>query len=426
MLDAQDVINIKCKFVHSTIAYIKKLKYFLNTCDSVQDDLVYLMMLDIPNSCMDADISCFLENVSNSVIAPNGNITTSTCTGQTTINLGFAVNSNIYTAEKIAENELYGNPSITLVDNSINQVIKIKSRIYKNGKVVSSKTAAFDGTKYGVNVFLDKPVVNATAYISSIRLYFKDVNNNIYKKDIDTNPLTTPYLTGVNTVLASDLYFNTPGSSVWNYYIQVLENAVNTELGSAAISGEGVYYSSGERKLTTWIKHNPVGAWAGLEPSDIKIVYFNGNTFETILNSNIDYKYINGTWTNNVHTVSTGCGNFVTTFTNSSNSPSNYGSAVFNFNKITGTFGGNVIYTWISGDDFTISGTSNCLSFLANADIITTGTISSVEWKNAANTILSTTNILETNVAGTYTFTVTLTNGCVTSSTINLNFGMPS
>lgn len=62
--------------------------------------------------------------------------------------------------------------------------------------------------------------------------------------------------------------------------------------------------------------------------------------------------------------------------------------------------------------------TENCTPTTLSATYTTTGTVSGVSWTDPSAVEISTTSVATVDDPGTYTFTVTLENGCVISETI--------
>lgn len=424
MLDAQDVINIKCKFVHEVITYFTKSKYYINTCaDTSIEYLLNLMMIDIPNTCTDAQLQCILDEAAVNLSAPSGNIVTYTCDGQISLNLSSTRVVANYTASLSSPSNVNLTfPELKLTDNTLDFPVTVNSVIREDGLPKSTNTSTYTHIRFGTTVKIPKPITPSAAYISLITI--KAVNGvNLFSIGVDTSP-TSPYLNGpVHTISPSLLYFNaaTPGN-LWDTYIKVLENAAETFMGEAnLILGTGYVLPDGSRELVTYIKNNPT-KWLGFDKSSLLITYFDGVKFINVGDSTISSTLVSPAWTNATHNYSGKCGTVTTTISGSLNLDIN--QSLSKFNKIYAVDGGNTIYT--TKPSFVLSGSTSCSSYTAIADVVTSGTISTTVWRDSSNNIVSNTKTLVTPTTGNYTFTVTLTNGCSASDTINLNSGLPT
>jgi hypothetical protein len=172
--------------------------------------------------------------------------------------------------------------------------------------------------------------------------------------------------------------------------------------------------------LDIWsnIKHNPSTYWAGINPDQGSLTWVNqaGATVNTLYSprsSNLK-ALVNtfGASMYDVNSFTTTCGSFSTTLSY---------APFWNVNEATS----NLDKLEVDSLNAVNTGTLTYSPFSCNQTLLTgvpttSGTISSVEWRNPANTVISTSNTVIVNTPGVYSFKVTTTSGCTLTQTLTV------
>lgn len=413
------------KFVQDVVKYFKNKKYISELCQcSVNDSFFNMLSAQTVNSCDNYELECKLAKLANEydyslddISIPCNQqlaITIANPTTSTTNSLSLknSIDNSAYPVFTLTENSTRQNASINLVKNT-NGVLTstvINGGCY-SGTCDSTLQASASFTVTDYSTFLED-----SSYITELTLYETDATGQFINLPIKFNvdPATSPYYsgTGLTNLTESDVTFS---NSNWEANMKTLiDNICIFRYGSAA------HHSIAFTKLTIdgefkriaaiqTIHHKPSSNLLGFNKlfANIKVyneilgTYINLSDTGTISTTPDRFYYTS--------TVSTACGNLTPTIANQNVKMKISGSSNFYNLVLTSNIGDTALV--LSG---TTSNSCNTNKLTASYN---TSSVSSVNWKNPANTIISTTNTCDIGANGVYTFTATLTNGCVITKT---------
>ena len=413
------------KFVQDVVKYCKNKKYISEVCPcNLYDSFFNMLSAQTVNSCDNYELECKLTNLANGYdysvddvnIPCNQQLTVTITNPTTSTNNSLVLKNNIdgsaYPVFTLTENSTRQNASINLVKNT-NGVL---TNTVINGGCYSGTcdpalqaSASFTVTDYSASLSED-------SYVAQLTLYETDNTGQLINQplNLNVNPATSPYYSGVGltNLTLSDVTFS---NSNWEANMKTLiDNICIYRYGSAAhhsIAFTKILVNGEFERIAAiqTIHHKPSSNVIGFNKLTATIKVYNPTTdsYTNLSNTGTisttpDRFYYNST-------VATACGNLTPTIANQNVKMKVSGSSNFYNLVLTSTIGDTALA--LSGTVINLCST-NKLTASYNASFV-----SSVSWKNPANTIISTTNTCDIGANGVYTFTATLTNGCVITKT---------
>lgn len=430
MIAPADVLKIQCKFVKDLATYFNAKKYFI---DGTNDNILctYLQLLQAENeACIDDEDACTLRELARKFKdAACEQVDEFTCEEQLPITL--KVNDS-YSCNYMAA--LYNSTGISplmefsLENNSDEITGVISSKLtsscnttpeveeFTNQQSYSDRPKA--STRLGVGGTFGG-ALTGVSIIKTLRVYETDEFGILIPTaiDLDLDPNTSIYygpsvsFPDLVTVTPSDLQAGSAPAVYEEAFENLMDNVSRVRYGDPGFhrlrgtttnAGNYLYVASAP-------VHNPTGYLFGINRADAYIVVdtITGDRTTTNVGFLTPSSVINGTAS---YVLS--CGTVTLTIPITSiNTPMDYAQTTFNKIVLSSNF---------SADS--IPFTANALTCAAKELLATYNTtnVSSVAWTNSDDEELSTTDTVTVSLAGVYTFTATMTNGCVVSQTITI------
>jgi len=430
MIAPADVLKIKCKFVKDAATYFNAKKYFIDG-NNTAILCTYLQLLQAEDeACVDDEVACTLRETARLFKdAACTSVDEYTCEEQLPITLAV---SDSYSCNYVAAlyNSTGASPlmEFSLTNNSETVTGTITSKltsscnttpetdVFTNQQSYADRPKA--STRLGVGGTFSG-AVTGTSIIKVLRVYETDEFGILQPTpiDLDLDPTTSIYygpsvsFPDLVTVTPSDVQAGSAPAVFLEAFENLMDNVSRVRYG---VTGKhrlrGVSTNGGNYiYVDSAPVHNPSGYLFGINRSDayIKVDTISGDRTATNIGFLSPSSVINGTAN---YVLS--CGTVTLTVpTTSISTPIDY--AQTSFNKIT-------LSSNFSSDS--IPFTANALTCAAKELTATYDTtkVSSVEWTNSDDDVLSTTSTVTVSLAGVYTFTATMPNGCVISETITI------
>ena len=428
MLQTADVLNLKCKFVSSVIESINSAKSVLRqNLNKVISDYSDFMLSFYLKDCLTYDHECKLLDQRFSSL-PDCSTTVTPCGDQDTL----VLTSNSYPCIVFFQTKnLYDTsryPTLSLISNSILQTaqIGVTTPILSNSCNALVTNYVVDAgcqtgtcsdtflTKVGINSFLQNVASLPDSYVTTMRLYTTDATGaNPIPLNVDLRPSNLSTWTacgGCLPITASDLEFDSGNFEF--AFDNLLENVSRTLYGAnySSFVIQSIPAFNGFR-IASDVKHNPSSRYIGINKSDYNITYYNSllSSEVSVTDTTISQQ---ATYFDEDITISTPCGDVDRTISS--------GTTGFTFplNSTTTNFNFIGLASPNSTTPFIQQGYVQCANILLTATF--TNTAASMEWKNEADEVLSTTYTIVVTEEGVYTFTLTTDKGCVFTKTITV------
>ena len=429
MIAPADVLKLKCRFIQEAYAYFYGAQYFLDGQICIVKDAYLDALNAIQSNCLSDDALCVLKDKLKKSPAACDVTDVLTCDEQLPVSLSLIDSSSCNFAAGLYNST---GPStlmeFSLADNS--QVITgtitskltnscglpIESDVFTNQQSYSDRPKG--STRLGPSGTFGN-ALEATSYIKTLRVYETD-EFGVFQDvpiDLDLDPETSDYY-GPSAPFP-DLVSVTPSDLQMGSSVAVFKEAFQTLMDNVSLVRYGVI---GKHDIAAWPtnngkylnigsapKHNPSGNWFGINRQNayIKVATASGDRTATLVGFLLPASIINGTASYNLS-----CGTINLTIGNSSvTSPLDYAQTTFNKIVLASNFAALPL-TYTSN-----SLTCNVKTLVATYDATN---VTSVAWTNSDDEVLSTTDTVTTGLAGVYTFTVNLSNGCTIIKTITI------
>lgn len=430
MIAPADVLKIKCKFVKDAAAYFNAKKYFI---DGTNTEILcsYLELLQAENeACVDDETACTLKETARLFKdAACTSVDEFTCEEQLPITLTVDDSYNCrFTAG------LYNSTGASpLMEFSLqNDSEEIQGRLISR---LTSTCGTTPEDEYINNQqsYSDRPLgstrlglggtfggaLTAVSIIKVLRVYETD-EFGILQPDainLDLDPNTSIYygpsvdFPDLATVTPSDLQMGSASAVFTEAFNTLMDNVSLVRYGVTGrhallgtVTNGGTYLS-----VTSAPLHNPATYFFGINRADpyIKVDTISGDRTNTNIGFLTATSIINGTVN---YTLSCGTVSLVVP-TTSVSTPIDYAQTSFNKISLTSNFSSTPV-------TFT-SNTLTCPIKVLMATYDSTN-VTNVFWSNADEDILSTTSTVTTGLAGVYTFTAIMNNGCTVTKSVTI------
>lgn len=446
MLQAADVLKIKCNFVSSTIDYFTKLKYIVNPCE---DELIQAYqkyaLSSIMFDCLSYEDNCELQQdtVCMDTVLPCPPPTIIPCIDQTDINITGTTNSctTSYSLKNpvdttatfrigVLNNGIYhpGSAQIIATNACTNE------KTYYNittGCYYNVGTTNYDCTpsvrNQGIITWTLNTAGNIDGYIKTIRLGHVDYSNNIVSPvnvDYNIDPTNPASMTMWNScptcvpIVTGNLVVSNPNFN--GEFKKLLENVSRTLWdGDVNLQVEVIGDPNSWKYFKCWVKHNPSGPWMGFNKDNFTMTWapkgVGNKTVKLNYTPNFDI-LIGDSFTSLFYKVehTTPCETdlFYVSYT---------GLGV-NLNKPACNFYKYIVntpnMTFASAPVDLSYYNTTCYSMTITANV--TGSMTSLEWRNPSNVVISTTPTITVSESGLYTVNVFSDNGCLNTASINV------
>lgn len=426
-----DVNKLKCNFVYEVNRFLQRRKYYnVNVCiDNALQAYVYYLLSIYTDCNIPHEIKCDLNNlnIKDLTIDCDEIITVINCDNQADLTLKYdtqlctnnsvlqnSIDQSSFASVTLTDNEIYQTASINLITTSTcgeNLSTTINSGSYEYGG--TTQTSSSYNPHVRVTHVLPSVTGSPNGYIDKLYIYVS--TPTITQVELNLSPLTTTYASFSGSpyvVNTNDLYF---GSTQFPIALrQLIENAMFFLYGNKDIGLWAVDLLGGHLRISSAVKHNPTGLWAGLKPYNSFIRYYVNpiTKFVTSSPANTLNSVIASPMSKTVNVV-TPCGTrqvFVS------------GTPLLNLNVFETDFNKIVLNSPITQSNMTLTGmtTSSCNRYLLTGnENISNTEVSSRQWKQGP-TILSNSNQASVYSTGTYTYTITLNNNCIITDNITV------
>ena len=423
-------LQAACALSEYGYRYIYSKKYELTPCDKTARKALAAYLISLDNCDINYDnLLCFIEDKGS---VCSGNATTSVCEDTTTIAFSKTPTLCSYTANTTNPFDNSNYARINLTNNTVYQQgtinVNASSKCgdaynYTVNTGCTSGTCNSTLNPYGITSMTLAGVVSANpnGYIKNFTFYHTDSAGArpLVQRVLDISPSTLATWntcpTCTNVYNATHLVFGSPFYAV--AMTELLNNVVKTTLGGD-YSAFKMNKSATDLDIWSNIKHNPTSYWAGINPDQGGLTWVNqaGATVNTIYTPrSTNLKALTTTYgasMYNVNNLTTTCGSFPITY---SAAPYwNVNESIANLDKLELDSLNSVNTGTLSYSSF------SCNQTLLKATVTTSGTVSSLEWRNPSNTIISTSDSVIVTTPGVYTFKVTTASGCVKTETITV------
>jgi hypothetical protein len=423
-------VQAACALSEYGYKYIYSKQYELEPCNKIAKQALAAYLISKETCDIDYDkLLCFIED-KGSVCAGNGVATT--CEDSITIAFNKETKLCSYTASVSNQVDNSSFARLTISSDTVYQQGKINvvasskcGDTYTDETVTGCNISGCNSTlnPYGITSMVLAGVVasNPNGYIKNFTFYHTDSMGDrpLVQRVVDISPATLATWntcpTCTNVYNATHLVFGSPFYAV--AMTELLNNVVKTTLGGD-YSAFKMNKSATDLDIWSNIKHDPSTYWAGINPDQGSLTWVNqaGATVNTLYSprsSNLK-ALVNtfGASMYDVNSFTTTCGSFSTTLSY---------APFWNVNEATS----NLDKLEVDSLNAVNTGTLTYSPFSCNQTLLTgvpttSGTISSVEWRNPANTVISTSNTVIVNTPGVYSFKVTTTSGCTLTQTLTV------
>lgn len=397
-------------------------------------------------TCLEHDDECDLTTKANKYTIVLCESVTAPCEDQASITISSTEYDCTSTASTSNNGQIGGSvlPILTLTDNSpyIDGAININAllsgtcgtpppynrstaTVQAGGCTSGGCSNDYLGTyKFSIN---SSGSHASTIYVKEMKIYTTDSFGTLSTSHtLDLDPATSPYYIdditdcpGCATVLASEVQIGDPNFTA--AFETLMDNVSLALFGSTGLHYLTATGGTSSYHIYCTALHNPSGNWFGLHTPDIRVV-MSDNTVHTSANNFSNFStpirfyydavtfWDPNTWPSSIFLLD--CLEH-TPVIGDQLSYASINKANSSFNKITllSNLGTNGILV-------TSDVTTNCTPTTLSATYTTSGTVSGVSWQDPSSVEISTTSTATVDDPGTYTFTVTLENGCAISETI--------
>lgn len=434
-----DVNKIKCYAVKLILKYITCNKYSIDCCyksalKALADyKLASFTDCDVPHASL-----CYLSDLqlSDYTIECGEGVTLLDCTDQVDLALSKFTESCTFTTSLANPDNGTAFPKIYVIDDDSYPLAKININTVVTGVGTNTNCSGSqtDEIESGAQLSGGSPVLddeyNPHARISlplynvnTVHGYMKNIwiaqtinpatldSSDI---EIDISPSTSPYksCTGCTTVSSADMYFDHPNFS--SAMTNILRNAMLTLYGDADL-GDFRVETNGTNGYTvsSLVKHNPASTWTGLAKWRSYYEYTLDGTKNLFTNpfdcSVSNYlPFIQRQYTIPLIDCST------VNVTVQGNAGMDLNSSASDMHQL-------ILKSDVGLSSWSITGTkvTNCPKTVLTATTTATN-VASKEWLDPLSAFLTSEYTTEADSSGTYTFTITLDNGCSDTDTITV------
>lgn len=443
LLTPADVLKIKCRFVTEMIKFVKRKKYIMAPClCEVYPYYADYLLSTLAADCLEYDDECTLKKISDSSSDQDPiDPTIIPCSTQIDPLLSYS-SSSTCTYSATVENQYDGSayPTIVLTDNS--EFVNITADVVLNNTcnhTIQTETiigGCIDGDcqdgylgrviiSSGMTSFIHGAnAVAPEAYITKLRIYTVDDTGLLDPTpiDLDLNINTSPYYApgvdcpGCTALILSDVQFG--NVDLQTNFATLMDNVGLALFGDANTHKLDASYSiiSGRVGVNNVVVHNPAGPFFGTHKPDLFMEVYNVNT-DTYATSTLTTSLSSGGMRlRNSLSFDVPCGTvdpIIKTTTTSVGMDVDWANTSFNEIKLLSLYANKPLYG-VSGT------TTDCIVRQLQAIYTPTSEITNVEWLNPLLEVISTMDTAVAVDAGTYTFKIYLSTGCVVIKTIDV------
>ena len=424
-----DVDKLRCNFVHEVYRYITCGKYSVDCCyTNAARAFQYYKLATFTDCEVPVEIQCFLSELNTPNYIVGCTEVTLDCDGQVsaalskvtqscliTNTLSNPVDSSQFPRINVLNDESYMPAVINILSNST--CGETAEHLVTSGSYLVNDVAVFDERfNPHVRVILDLDNIANGGYILNLEVY-ETVNANSLNPvpiSIDTNPTTSPYLScgGCTVVNPSELYFGHP--NFINALTTLLRNAMLTIYGDADLGDFQVVTKGKGYRISSLVKHNPSNTWVGLSKGQSIANYSPNGLYTISSNSNATGLEMHNTFMQVKYQIPL--------VTCSTLDVIVQGMITFDLNYSASNMHQFVLSNPNSTTALAFSTVTSAICPKITLTALVTPVVSGATqvWRDPGNVIISTTNTAVVEDVGTYTFTVTLPNGCAITDTITV------
>lgn len=443
MLNPADVLKIKCNFVSEVLRFLNKRKYVIDVCPCILYPYYgeHGLTSVVDSDCLSYTNECVL--LDNKYSTPTEcEATLSECDDQLAIALTTTTSPCTLLAYTLNRSNGSTYPTMFTTDDSIYVNGTLSLKLVATGDCTvdidyvtiyggASSLGTSDDYKSTCALGHYSPYTSfkgtTASYVKSLRVYETDefgvlINTPI---DLDLDPSTSIYYAdtvdcpGCTALLPSEVELGDPNFTT--NFETLMDNVSIARYGSPGFHNISATFfsSSNVYRVFSIAKHNPASYHFGIHRP-------NGNLWIKDPATNKDY--IQG-----INYFSTGSVKFyydssnfspdpdiydcadITPIIGNQNSAPQYDTSAYSFNYIafTSPYGTKQI-------NVTSQSTASCSITLLTATYDET-LVTSVEWLDPSDMVISTSATAAAVNPGVYTFNATLLNGCIATSTITIS-----